>query len=347
MKNNFYMVLPSNSCPLIHPDNISTNFKIDWQSPIELEGKWEAALSELSIFHLQQVSLHNRSISYWVKEVSEYDFRLAKNDNIVFLTPQRIAGKPLPPENLGMSVTIQYGSIIFKWTNEIDEGFKVKFHSLESAKFYGFESQEVEATTGYLFSPRDVSTEKANSIDMITITFTKCIEHKVYFDEKLTLKDLEHLRTHILEKMSLVFSSITLKNQMFTFTLKKEIFRVQFDDKLRDILSIPHGYNYNVFDSGSVTMFEKSNYQIFVYTDLIESIIVGDTKAPLLRTIWIEPNHVSKRVTHISLDQRMYLPISKNSINNVEFNLRHDSGEIIAFAETTKSVLTIHCRKIK
>ena len=55
MKNNFYMVLPSNSCPLIHPDNISTNFKIDWQSPIELEGKWEAALSELSIFHLQQV----------------------------------------------------------------------------------------------------------------------------------------------------------------------------------------------------------------------------------------------------------------------------------------------------
>ena len=345
LQNNFYMVLPSNSCPLIHPDNTSTYFKIDLQTPIELEGQWEAALSELSIFYLQHVSLHNRSISYWVKEVSSYDFRLAKNDNIVFLSPLSKDGKTL--ENHGVTVKISYGVMIFNWSNKIDEEFKVKFHSLESAKFYGFESQEVESCTGYLFSPRNVSTEKDNSLDKITITFTKCIEHKVNFDEKLKLNDLEHLRTHILEKMSLLFSSITLKNQMLTFTLKKEVFRVRFDDKLRDILSIPHGYNYNVFESGPVIIFERSNYQIFVYTDLIDSIIVGDTKAPLLRTIWIEPKHVSNRVTHVTCQQPMYLPLSKNSINNIEFNLRHDSGEIIAFADKTKSVLTIHCRQIK
>ena len=347
LKNNFYMVLPSNSCPLIHPNNTSTYFKIDWQTPIELEGKWEAALSELSIFHLQQVSLHNMSISYWVKQDSDYEFKLTKNNDIVSITLVSVESDQIRhgPHNHGVSVEVINGTLTFKWVHGKDEVIKINFGSLKTAKFYGFDSQEVQTSTGNLSASRKMST--TNSKDMILITLIKCIEHRATFDEKLKLNDLEHLRTHILEKMSLLFSSITLKNQILTFTLKKEIVRVRFDDKLRDILSIPHEYNYNEFESSPVIIFERNNYQIFVYTDLIESIIVGDTKAPLLRTIWIEPKHVSKRVTHITFDQRMYLPISKNSINNVEFNLRHDSGEIIAFAEETKSVLTIHCRKIK
>ena len=91
--------------------------------------------------------------------------------------------------------------------------------------------------------------------------------------------------------------------------------------------------------------FERKNLQIYVYSDLIESIIVGDTKAPLLRTVWIEGKHVSPRVIFVPIKNLMYLPISKNSINNFEFNLRNDGGDFLELYDTKNIVLTIHLRR--
>ena len=346
------MVLPSNSCPLIHPNNTSTYFKIDWQTPIEVEGEWEASLSELSIFYLQQVSLYNRGFSYYTKLSTNINFRIEKKGASVSIHLINAIGEvpTISHENPGITVKVINGIVKFEWLHDLPDadGYKIKFSTLEAAKYYGFDCQDVRTSTTTLVAPIKISEKASNPKDTITITYEKENENKAVFIEKVHLSDLEHMRKYILEKMSSVFSSITLKNQTFTFTLKKDIIKIQFDEKLREILSLPKGvYQEKVFDSGQVTIFEKSNYQIFVYTDLIENIIVGDTKAPLLRTIWIEPKHVSNRVTHVTLEQPMYLPLSKNSINNIEFNLRHDSGEIKAFADKTKSVLTIHCRKIK
>lgn len=46
-ENEFYMVLPSNACPQIHPQNNASNYTVTWESPVDLtSGKWKVALTE-------------------------------------------------------------------------------------------------------------------------------------------------------------------------------------------------------------------------------------------------------------------------------------------------------------
>ena len=46
------------------------------------------------------------------------------------------------------------------------------------------------------------------------------------------------------------------------------------------------------------------------------------------------------------MDHPMYLPVASTRINNIEINIRDDSGKFINFEANTKSSLTVHLRKI-
>ena len=50
-KVNFYTILPSNSCPLIHPDNQASKFMVNLQNPISLNGDWEVALQDFTFVY--------------------------------------------------------------------------------------------------------------------------------------------------------------------------------------------------------------------------------------------------------------------------------------------------------
>ena len=70
-KNNFYMILPSNSCPLIHPNNKASHFVVEWENPINLQGRWEVALNEFTFIYTSFTILSNAEIRYsFYKDVS-------------------------------------------------------------------------------------------------------------------------------------------------------------------------------------------------------------------------------------------------------------------------------------
>jgi hypothetical protein len=52
MHDDFYIVLPSNSNALDHPDNRANKFIVSWERPMEFEelNKWRVALTEMSFF---------------------------------------------------------------------------------------------------------------------------------------------------------------------------------------------------------------------------------------------------------------------------------------------------------
>ena len=50
-KVNFYTILPSNSCPLIHPDNQASKFMVNLQNPISLNGDWEVTLQDFTFVY--------------------------------------------------------------------------------------------------------------------------------------------------------------------------------------------------------------------------------------------------------------------------------------------------------
>ena len=50
---DFHIILPSNSCPLTQPNNNASRFIIDWENPMQLDGKWEAALTEFALYQMK------------------------------------------------------------------------------------------------------------------------------------------------------------------------------------------------------------------------------------------------------------------------------------------------------
>ena len=340
---DFYMVLPSNSCPLIHPNNTSSYFKIELQAGIILEGEWEVALTEFSIFNQAIISIFNKSLEYRPKDIETriYQVLVHSEDNIE-LHPQ----DDMNPINIKMSFADNMTTISCE-----KYPYTVEFADIESAKRYGFQQVVNVSNKIHMFSP-ELRTEMHSGIDaknQIKVKTDSTIGPYlvINFLEVATLTSLDDLCKYILKNASQVFKAISVEDNKLEFIFQDDISSVIFDETLCNLLMLSQtqwDHSFSVF-SDQIRVFDKSNYEIYVYSDLIEPIIVGDTYAPLLKTIWIEKKHVSDRVTHLSVDHPMYLRVATNCINNVEFNLRHDSGQLVRFLDNTKSCLTVHFRK--
>lgn len=81
---------------------------------------------------------------------------------------------------------------------------------------------------------------------------------------------------------------------------------------------------------------------VFVYCDVVEHQIVGDTKAPLLRTVPLVDKN--QEVVGQSFVRPYYIPVKKNYIRSIEIELRNDSGQLIKF-QSGKSILVLHFRR--
>ena len=68
----FYVVLPSNGCPEIHPDNTPAKFNISWETPMHLatNDNWAVALTEANFCYL-----HQSVTTYLGVEYSIFNFK--------------------------------------------------------------------------------------------------------------------------------------------------------------------------------------------------------------------------------------------------------------------------------
>ena len=84
----------------------------------------------------------------------------------------------------------------------------------------------------------------------------------------------------------------------------------------------------------------KPQSPLYIYASLVEPILVGNTRVPLMRQIWL--NNDDDIILHDILDHTMYLPLASSCINNVEIQVRNDKGDLIEFPQGTKTSLTLH-----
>ena len=81
---------------------------------------------------------------------------------------------------------------------------------------------------------------------------------------------------------------------------------------------------------------------LYVYTDIVESRIVGDTLAPLLRALPISGRHgdrVSARFTNVH-----YVPLLRSNFSSIEVDIRNDMGRRVPF-EYGRVTVTLHFRR--
>ena len=338
---DFYVIVKSDSHS--YPDNTSANFRVNWENDIQVEGDWEAALTTLSIFRktTKQLSLVNRSIVYFVRGAEWYEFKIVKENDEYQLN------------NLGKFKGIGYKASIDNDRFMIScpkTNFTVWFKSLDLAKKYGFTSVNISSGSNNYVTALNPFNSTVEDSDKFEIWYDEENDdhfRKLIFEDDIPINSLHELRKYILDRSSLIFSDIIIERNHLKFILQKDINKVFFDKELSNDLSLIFKifYQPDIIKTGNMKTFERKNLQIYVYSDLIDPIIVGDTKAPLLRTVWIEEKHVSPHVIFVPIKNLMYLPLSKNSINNFEFNLRNDGGDFLELYDTKNIVLTIHLRR--
>ena len=81
---------------------------------------------------------------------------------------------------------------------------------------------------------------------------------------------------------------------------------------------------------------------IFVYTDIIDYQLVGDSYSQLLQTvITTDKNYAS--IVSTKFDNPHYVPVNKSMITSINIDLRDDLGNKILF-QNGKTIAKLHFR---
>ena len=113
--------------------------------------------------------------------------------------------------------------------------------------------------------------------------------------------------------------------------------------KIKDLF----GFNENEaivmgIQKGSRVVDINPVHSMFIYSNIIEHHIVGDTRAPLLRIVNVEgkPGETTTKL----YDSPHYIPLKQKLIDTIEMDIRDDTGRAIPFV-SGKLIVKLHFRK--
>ena len=116
-------------------------------------------------------------------------------------------------------------------------------------------------------------------------------------------------------------------------------------DSIRELL----GFDQAVIDkdqTGSrVVDIDQSFCGLFVYCNVVEPRIVGDTTTSLLRIVPVNHDDRGKNVTR-TYEKIFYCPVATKNFSSIEILIRDDTGQAVSF-EFGKVTVTLHFRKVK
>ena len=124
---------------------------------------------------------------------------------------------------------------------------------------------------------------------------------------------------------------------------------VILSEDLKQILGFPSSTRLHnlsstrkVVDSSVEINLDSNRQTFYIYCDILESVPVGDTVAPLLRTIDVEG--VRGAMIHRNFEQPRYLPIQKKNFGTVKIDIRDGLGRAIPFVGDSL-IVTLHLRR--
>jgi hypothetical protein len=105
-----------------------------------------------------------------------------------------------------------------------------------------------------------------------------------------------------------------------------------------------YGKTHKHFSGELITHNPMLTQVIYVYTDIIQDQLIGDTYGKLLRAVVVDSEYM--KTAWNRYDTPHYVKLNKTEINTIQIELRDDSGEQIKFKEG-KVVVKLHFRPMK
>ena len=85
-------------------------------------------------------------------------------------------------------------------------------------------------------------------------------------------------------------------------------------------------------------------HSFYVYTDIVEVQMVGDSKVPLIRIVLVETTATG--IVMKTFLSPQYIPVSRKQFNTIEMYRRLHTGELFPFA-TGHLLVTLHFRQTR
>ena len=218
-----------------------------------------------------------------------------------------------------------------KWAKLKNEGFKFTLYSnvIEDSSIV---LEKVPNTLVHL--PKQIFTSPVNFLDYLNAKSTQ-YGYLFKFNKdtsrfELTVNDKYYVR------LSHTLASI-LGFRKTTESAKFAAYIQEFNPANDYIFSLPSTF------ANVPPLLSRGINSIYVYTDIVESSLVGDVRAPLLLVCPFKTDKANPTIYQEFLNPT-YVPIHRNTIQKLEITLRDGTGEEIPFLYG-KTVLSLHFRK--
>ena len=90
---------------------------------------------------------------------------------------------------------------------------------------------------------------------------------------------------------------------------------------------------------------QRGAFAMFIYCDIVEPNMVGNTLSPLLRTTHLESGVRHGVVLHQVFHPALYVKVCRTTISVIEVDIRTDTGEPFPLSQQGKMILTLHFKK--
>lgn len=342
--DSFYMFLPSNSSPDTQPNNDASKYIVDYENSINFHGTWQVAMTDVMIFYTPSTIRKGSYIKYLhnFNGSTTETVSISRKGMILEMKPHTLKWVSISIYEKKLYIKSKYVfEVAFAQQKEAEEwGFKSKFNSvLKGQNEYILYSANELLEQNVLNTTLSIKVQVENG----------SIWEKFVFNEDVALDSSEKVVTYLKTHCKDIFKTVTVsKDHYLSLTLNDTIRATTMNRHLAMVLGFTKPmYSHTDATADSPLKLNKAFNQIYIYSSIVEPILVGSDRVPLLRSVWIDST-LAKYGQPISYTPKhlMYLPISSTCINKIEVNIRDDSGAPILSSFGAKTILTLHFKKI-
>lgn len=158
---------------------------------------------------------------------------------------------------------------------------------------------------------------------------------------------VDHLLDHILpenvlgvsENIRYIFNELT---QRVYIDIKALNYGVKFEGDIASMLGFQDGEECLTSRHGKYTVDIEQIHNLYIYSDIAAHQIVGNVRAPLLRTVTVKMKHGND--VSLIYERPHFLPVSKKIFDTVEIDIRDATGRKIPF-QRGRVVVKLHFKK--
>ena len=307
MRDQFLMVLPSNSSAKYFPENTTSSFNTKLPLRVKLEGQWEVSLSEIQFpYNFLHIRDKEGITFHYYGYIADSN---AKNDPDIILEQPRKHYIDLHVET-GVYYDIQ----------DLIDAINAK----------------CEKQRTHVKFTRDIGAGGKIIAELVCSEKECALDHYVYFSDKLErVLGFDTRRT----RPELLKYDLNKPDEIADFPawfLQKEF---------RSLPLYSITYSRELVSDLPPSLARAIPDKLFIYSDVCEPYITGDGKTSLLRIVSVDTsNRDFGSCQSIHFSSGHYIPLHRTDFQTIEIDIRDQLGEHIPFEFGTLTV-TLHFRR--